>query len=342
MSRRRAVSGLVLASLVFLAACGGDGGAADPGASGNFPLTIRNCGQDITIEKRPERVFLLGDEAVSVLTAVGELDRAVGRSGELQDVLYDERTRAALRRVPLVGQGTDPSGTDKVSLEAVLAQRPDVVLGNVPDDSGVNRASLARVGIPLITFPEYCSDPEQVARNASFDDVYAQVRQYGRLFDAEEKAASTVAELRRQVTASRQPIRELRGRSAAALFVYLGGTPPSAYGNPSIAHAQIEALGLRNVFGDVARRNFEVSREVLLAKNPDVLILLYVGGDPETIEREFRAAPGADRLAAVRTGDIVVQKFGFSGSPTPLSVTGLQRIARTLGTPDGPARTPGR
>lgn len=98
-----------------------------------------------------------------------------------------------------------------------------------------------------------------------------------------------------------------------------------------MAQAQMETVGLTNVFSDVDQRVFEASFEEILAKDPDVVILLYVDGDPEALENALRALPGADRITAVRNDDILVQRFRMTGPPTPLSVDGLENIAREFG-----------
>lgn len=86
------------------------------------------------------------------------------------------------------------------------------------------------------------------------------------------------------------------------------------------------------MFGDTDMRVLEVTIEELLARDPEVLIILYVEGQPEDFVTTLKALPGADRLAAVKNGDILVMLFGFTDPPTPLSVDGLERIADRFGT----------
>lgn len=73
-----------------------------------------------------------------------------------------------------------------------------------------------------------------------------------------------------------------------------------------MADAQLGTVGLTNVFGDVQKRVFEPSVEEIIASDPDVLILLHVEGEPETIKSAFLANPGVDRMKVVRNDDILV------------------------------------
>lgn len=93
----------------------------------------------------------------------------------------------------------------------------------------------------------------------------------------------------------------------------------------------METVGVTNVFGDIDKRDFDVNIEELLARNPEVLVLLHAEGQPEDIVATLKSLPGADRLTAVRNGDILVLLFGFTDPPTPLSVDGLERIANRFG-----------
>ncbi len=98
-----------------------------------------------------------------------------------------------------------------------------------------------------------------------------------------------------------------------------------------MAHPQLEAAGFRNVFGDTPERVFEVTVEELLGRNPDVLILLHSDGDPAAVEQGLTGLPGAEKLNAVRDGNVLTQLFNFTEPPTPLSIDGLERIVQRFG-----------
>jgi iron complex transport system substrate-binding protein len=98
-----------------------------------------------------------------------------------------------------------------------------------------------------------------------------------------------------------------------------------------MSDTQLETVGQTNVFADVNERYYDLSTEEIIARDPDVLILLHVEGEPEAVKRTFLANPGVDRMKAVRNDDILVLRFEFTDPPTPLSVEGLERIAKFAG-----------
>ncbi|MCI2238532.1 ABC transporter substrate-binding protein [Paenibacillus sp. TRM 82003] len=337
---RRAPAALAAACALLTAACGaGPAGGAASGADGaGERLEVVNCGQPVQLETPPERVVLLKSAAVPYLHDLGVLERVVARAGLYPQEYYDAATLRELDAVPLLTERTDTSGHLRVSREVVLSRRPDLVLGEV---DGLDRASLAASGIPLLEEPALCPTG---GGEPGFESVYDQVELYGRVFEREERAREVAGGLRERVEAVRARTDAALAagapeRTAAVLYPTVGGGVTYAYGAASTATPQLEAAGLRNVFADVGERVFEVTPEELLARDPQVLVLLHSDGDPAAVRSAVTELPGAQALSAVRDGEVLVQLFNFTEPATPLAVEGLERIADALG-PAEPAAAP--
>ncbi|WP_432488780.1 ABC transporter substrate-binding protein [Kineococcus sp. SYSU DK018] len=332
--RRRTGTALAAACALLAAGCGTGpaDGTADATASSRPHLELVNCGQPVVLDAVPERVVLLKSAAVPYLHELGVMDRVVARAGQYPREYYDARTLSELDAVPLLTDRTDTSGHLQISREVVLAQRPDLVLGEVDN---LDRSSLAASGIALLEEPALC---ETGAADPGFEDVYEQVELYGRVFGREERAAEVAAGLRERVEAVRERVATAGApvRTAAVLYPTVGGGVTYAYGAGSTATPQLEAAGLRNVFADVDQRVFEVTREELLARDPEVLVLLHGDGEPGPVLEAVTGLPGAEGMRAVREGNVLVQLFNFTEPATPLAVTGLERVADAFG-PGAPA-----
>jgi iron complex transport system substrate-binding protein len=324
---RRLLPSFALITLLLASACGGDDDrTTSAGPSERFPMTIENCGRQTTIDAPPERVLVIGDDGLPLLP-VNALDSVVAIAGDPPLDLYDQERRQRVAKIPTIGSQL-PTGAPMVSLEAVIAQSPDLVIGiGMAARSGVTPDALAGLGIPVIELPSFCVDQGATIDDPGFDDVYAQVELYGRVFSAEDEAKREVAELRERVEAIRDSARGLSGRTAAALLLTPRGPAVFAFGDGSMFDAQMDALGLTNVFGDVSERAFEVSIERLLATNPEVVVVGYSSGQPEQIKQAFLDIPGIGGVKAVRNDAIVLVPFAYVDPPTPLSVEGLKMIA---------------
>ncbi|MFC4857157.1 ABC transporter substrate-binding protein [Actinophytocola glycyrrhizae] len=316
---------LTLALFATACAAGDSGGGDAPAGGAGFPLTVRNCGTDVTFDAPPERIALLESAPVTILHGLGVLDRAVLRAGAFPEEYYDAGTNAAIAGIESLGEDLDESGHLQISRETIIAQEPELVLG-LPD--GITREGLAEVGINALVQPVYCPDGVDAT---TFDDVYEQIELYGRIFGRTDEAATLAAGLRERETAVEESVEGRPERTAAVLYPTVGGGSGYAYGNRSMAHPQLAAAGFTNVFGDVDERVFEVTTEQLVAADPDVLVLLHVDGEPDDVKDALVTLPGADTLRAVRDDEILVQLFNFTEPPTPLSMTGLERIADRFG-----------
>ncbi|RYB92091.1 ABC transporter substrate-binding protein [Nocardioides oleivorans] len=311
-----------------LAACGAEAddrsGPTSP-STGSYPVTVENCGADVTFEADPERVVLLKSSAVPFLHDLGVMDRVTARAGQYPDDYYDEETLAELDEIPLLTDELDSSGHLQISKEVVISQEPDLVLGQVDN---LSRDTLDAVGIPLLEEPALCGTGGEPA----FDDVYDQLELYGTVFGREAQAEEAIADLRDELAGIESEVGEGSGRTAAVLYPTVGGGTTYAYGTGSMAHPQLEAAGLENVFADVDERVFEVTLEELLGRDPDVLVLLHSEGEPGPVEQAITDLPGADQLTAVRNGDVMTQLFNFTEPPSPLAFDGLARIVERFGT----------
>nr|WP_205835375.1 ABC transporter substrate-binding protein [Microbacterium sp. CFH 90308] len=297
---------------------------AAPGGGTRYPLTVTNCGEDVVFDAAPERVILLESAPVTILDGLGVLDRVVARAGSFPSGYYDEDLTARIDAIDSLSDDIDTSGHLTMSSEVVLAHEPDLALG-LPE--GVTREALRDSGVNALIHPVYC--PSGVG-DASFDTLYDQVRMYGRIFDRSDEAESVVRELQARVAAVEAETADAAPRSAAVLYPSVGGGPLYAYGRGSMAQPQLTAAGFENVFSDTAERVFEVSVEELIARDPDVLVLLHQG-DEDGVAAAIASLPGSEALRALRDGDVLPQLFNFTEPPTPLSVTGLELIVERFG-----------
>ncbi|MDP3969374.1 MAG: ABC transporter substrate-binding protein [Nocardioides sp.] len=319
-------SASLAAGALLLAGCGEPGTQQDAApAEGAYPVTVENCGAEVTFDAAPERMVLLKSASVPYLAALDVLDQVVARAGQYPSEYYDEETLAALEEVPSLTERTDTSGHLQISREVVIGQEPDLVLGQVDN---LERSTLAAVDIPLLEEPALCPEWDQ---EPGWDDIYAQMRLYGEVFDEVDRAEEAASALEAEVEQVRADAAGGPALTAAVLYPTVGGGVTYAYGTHSMAHPQLEAAGLENVFGDVDQRVFEIGVEELLGRDPDVLVLLHSDGDPAVVERAVTSLPGAGELTAVREGRLVTQLFNFTEPASPLAVEGLRRLVAAVG-----------
>lgn len=317
LRHRRAALPVALLTAAVLTGCGDPAPATTPAADG-FPLTISSCGRDVTFTAPPRRVVTVGSVAAPLIAAAGAADRIVTRTFETAPL--PGQYADALKNIEIVA----PTG--ELAREEIINRAPDLVVSY--EGAAVTPDDLAKVNIPLLVTRGYCRDAA-----GTFDDVFADIELYGKLFGTADAATASTTELRGRVAAvaaKHQPT-GAPAKPAAALIISRDGAKVSAYGSTSTVATQMRMLGLDNIFGDVAKRQFDANTETLIQRDPEVIILLTQGTQtPESATAALKARPEFAGLRAVRDNRIIALPFGYTG-PGPVAVEGLEILDRALG-----------
>src|SRR4051812_18780114 len=207
---RAAVAALAATSLLPLAACAVDGGARaaepDPASApaGRFPLTLDNCGVAVTLDHAPEHIVTIKSSTTEMLLALGLADRLVG-AAFLDGPVPDEFGAADL-----------PILSDKVpGQEAVLSTGADLVYAgwesNFSADGAGERESLSALGVATYVSPSACKEAGYQPDPLTFDTVFDEITEAGRVLGVPDAAADLVADQRAEL-ASIEP--DTTGRTA--------------------------------------------------------------------------------------------------------------------------------
>jgi iron complex transport system substrate-binding protein len=169
-----------------------------------------------------------------------------------------------------------------IGKEIVLGAQPDLVLGRAPlfaeADWGAGSVDeLNRYGIR--TYIQNTSRP-----GAIIEDLYRDITELGQIFDAGERAAIFIEELREREGGLRAAVAANRG--PALSYAYLNrivdGVPNAYAGNKDTFLASaMEILGLVNVFRDAQRDIIDL--ETLIAADPDMLLWFSYAGGPDVL-----------------------------------------------------------
>lgn len=329
MRRRLWTAACALAAAAVLAGCstaeGTDASTPSP-SNATYPMTISNCGREVTIDKPPERIFAERDTSTTI-AAAGGADRIIARSGEGDLPLG--RYRDALKDVPQV---TKDSG-DPPPAEVVLEKDPDLVVAGHVTAQDVH--ALEELGIPVIVPDWFCQQVTGSSEAVTFDDTYDTIEQLGKVLHTEKDAKNAVDDLRNRVAAVRERLNNKPERSAANL--YISPSLLQAYGSQSVNDEVMRTLGLSNVFSGLNKRNAEISTEPIVNKDPDVVILSFGTAfgteNAEQAKREYLSHTELADTRAVESDEVFALNYGYL-TGGPLTVDGLETLAEHLD-PDG-------
>ncbi|MCS7068194.1 MAG: ABC transporter substrate-binding protein [Meiothermus sp.] len=270
------------------------------------PVTLRNCGLELKLSAPPKRAVTMNQAATEVMLALGLQDRMVG-TAYLDDAILPEYA-AAYAKVPVLAK-------QYPSKEVLLGAQPDFVYGSYASafgkDAAGSRAELLKLGITPYVSPMACEDRNLRPRQVSFEDVYGEILDIGRIFGVEARARALVAQMRSQ---------GLRARVAAAgqtplrVFWYDSGIDKPYVGACCGAPGMImRQLGVRNVFADAPGSWAEVSWEGVVAREIDVIVV--IDADWSRAEEKIRhltTNPTFANLKAVRERRFITIPFSYT------------------------------
>jgi iron complex transport system substrate-binding protein len=307
--RRAAVAAAAVLSLALLAACtpsatGSPGtassSAADAAEASGFPLTIDNCGTDVTFETPPERVVTVKSSTLELLLALGLEDRIVGTAfsdGPVPEAYAD--AAAGLETI-----------SDKVpSREATLALEPDLVFAgwesNFSAEGVGERAELERLGVHTYVAPAACKGAGYMPDPLTFDEVFREFDEAGAIFGVPDASAELVADQRAALDAIEPSSAGLR-----ALWYSSGDDTPYVGAGIGAPQMIMDAAGLTNLAADVRDTWTSMSWEAIVAAEPDVIVLVDAAwntAESKIAHLESNAATA--QLPAVQQGRYVVVDF---------------------------------
>ncbi|WP_147916449.1 putative F420-0 ABC transporter substrate-binding protein [Ruania zhangjianzhongii] len=276
MPRRAPIAAAVLAFLTVTACSTADGGAspdeedvtssggAASADTGGYPLTVDNCGTEVTVDAPPQRIVTIKSTSTELVLALGLADRLVGTAfadGPLPDDLAE-----AGGEVPVLAERAPSS-------EVVLAAEPDFVLAgwesNFSADSAGERSELTELGIATYVNPAACLEEDYQPNPLTYQHIFDDILEAGDLLGAPEGAEALVAE-QRDALAQVQPSSE----DLTALWYSSGSDIPYVGGGIGAPQLLLETVGLQNIMADVEESWASGSWEAIAAQNPDVIVLV--------------------------------------------------------------------
>ena len=257
---------------------------------------VDDTGQAVTLAQPARRIVSLAPHATESLYAIGAGTLLVGTT-DFSD------WPAEARRLPRVG------GYAGVSVEKVLALRPDLVVGWASGNAPREIARLRALGVPV-----FLSEP------SSLEQVASSFERLGVLTARQAAGRREAAGFRQAVASARQAH---AGLPVLDVFVQVSETPLLTVNGRQFLSALLEVCGGRNLFAGLPQLVPQVSPEAVLAARPQVML---VPGPVSRLER-WRRWP---QIPAVATGQLHGLPQDWVSRPGPRLVRGMDAVCQAL------------
>ncbi len=307
-----------------LGALAGLGPAAAAGT-----VTVQNCGRPVSFPDPARRAFVNDGNMISMALALRATPQvaAVSAISDSKKVLIRNYGAAAVNSLH-VASASYPS------LEAVLAQRPDVMVAGwdygYDPSKNLTPATLTRNGIAAYTLTESCLRGTAGRRGleAPWNAVRTDLTNLGRIFGRQARATAVVANLDRRLTALRTAPKPPR---APTVFLFDSGTSaPLTSGRYGAPQGIISAAGGRNLFAGDADSWHDVSWEAVVKGQPDAIAINdYSGQSVAQKIAILRAQPGVKDSPAVRHNRFIALPY-VEWTSGPLNIDAAERLHAAL------------
>ena len=245
----------------------------------------------------PQRIVSLAPSVTETLFALGLGDRLVGVT------TYCDYPAAA-RKLPKIGGFMTPS------LEVIVAQRPDLVIGVSSATDPATAREIERLGLEVT-----------LISLASVSDILRSIKTIARLSGNPDAGERVVRKITRQIDAVRKRVAAAPRRRT---LLVVGLRPLVAVGGKNFVDELITLAGGENIAGSAAQPWLNLPEEYVVAKAPQVIIEAGIGTD-----RSHSVQHWADlkSIPAVKEGRIYSYAADKILRPGPRIGKGLEEIA---------------
>lgn len=300
---------LLAAAPLLLAGCATEASPdADAPAAGGFPLSLTNCGVDVTVDAPPQRIVTVKSTATELALALGAGDRIVGHAFADGDVPEEYADAAA---------DIEELSDRAPSQEVVLGAEPDLVFAgwesNFAADTAGERDTLAKLGVATYVAPSACDFGEEPVK-MTYDLLFEHFTEAGELLDETEAAADLVASQRAELDALGEV-----ADGTTALWWSSGEDTPFVGATLGAPQMVMEAIGLTNVV-DVEDTWTSLGWESIVDSDPDVIVLVDSPWNPaESKVKTLESNAATAEMSAVKE-----ERYLFI--PFPAAEAGIRSV----------------
>lgn len=321
---------------VFAATAFGFSAGAVLAAPTAYPLTLKNCGRDVTFTHAPQRTVSIGQSTTEILYMLGLADKVVGTAVWIGPVIKGyEEANAKIDRLA----DNDPS------FESVLAKKPDLVTAQFqwhvgPEGVVAKPEQFEELSIPVYTSPADCVGKDNSGggdgvRHQVFtmDLIYQEITDLAQIFNVQDRGAKLVADLKAREDVARKKIASADGKLSAVFWFSSAelDIDPYVAGKNGAPGYIMSALGIRNVI-DSEEEWPTVGWETIAKADPKLVVVgkmdrkRYPADDVVVKQAFLNEDPVTRLMPAVSQGHIVVMD-AQAMNPTIRTIEGIEVLA---------------
>lgn len=268
----------------------------------SFPLTVTDdLGRTVVISKVPEKIVSLAPSNTEILFALGLGTKVVG----VDD--YSNYPEEAKNRTKI-------GGFSNPSIEKVSSLGPDLILGT--EAHGKFLPQLEELGIPV-----YLLSPR------TLDEVVACFEAVGDITGESEAGKRLSREVKARLDGVRAKYEGKPAEKRPKVYYEVYSDPIMTAGPNTLIHHIIEAAGGVNIASDAKEDYPVISPEVVIERNPDVIVYPEFHGTGVLTVEQLQSRPGWTQISALKSGKVHSIDADIMSRPGPRVVEAVEQLA---------------
>ncbi len=270
-----------------------------PGLAGDL-CAADDSDHKVCLSAPAERVVSLSPGATELLFSAGAGEKLVAVSA-----WSDYPPEAA--ELPQVGN------SNRLDLEAIVAQEPDLVVAWGDGNSASQLAKIEALGVPVFWL-----------KPRTFEDIASAVKRLAVLSGNEKAGANRAADFLAGIEQLRDRYQKAR---PVRVFYQVWHEPLMTINDKELIGRAISLCGGSNVFGHLPRLVPRISEEAVLETNPDAILSGGEDSDDRRWLEQWRQYP---ELAAVSKDNLYLIPPSLIQRPTLRMLEGTRQLCQTL------------
>lgn len=270
----------------------------------SFPMTLTDqMGRQVTIEKLPERIVSLAPSNTEILFDLGLEDKIVGVTDFCD---YPE----AAKNKEKIGGFSEPN------IEKIVSLKPDLILANDIHQKPIEE--LEKLDIPSVVL-----DPKD------FDDMFISIEVIGKATGQDDEALTLVNNLKVRMENVEAIVAKLTTDKRPKVYYELWPSPITTTGPGTFVDDIIQRAGGENIAGDAKKAYPQYSQEMIVAKNPDIIIFSHHGSSNQSAE-DILQRQGWESIEAIKNKKVFYVDENIVQRATPRLVDGLEQFVNII------------
>jgi iron complex transport system substrate-binding protein len=255
----------------------------------------------VTLPSVPGRVISLAPNMTEMIFAIGEGKKLIGNT------IYCNYPEAA-KKITKVGDMLS------IDYEKILSLKPDLIFLTVEGNAKDSYEKLLKLG-----FKVFVSNPR------NFDGIKKTFSDLGKIFGRQTQAKNIIEDWDKRYNIITEEVKKYPPKTAMFL---IGLSPIMLAGKNTFINGLMSSDGLINIAGDSPFNYPIYSREEIMKKNPDYILM--TGTSNKDSNKLTQAYKEWKFLKAIKNGNVIVVYPDLYLRPGPRFIDALENLFRKI------------